>query len=47
MKRVLLSYYCLDCDNAWLEIALLDQQAECDYCKRKCVGEEIANENRQ
>jgi hypothetical protein len=49
MKR-LCRFYCVDCDNAWLEI--LEDNVEhpeyhdkCDYCGKKQQAEEVTKDN--
>lgn len=48
MKRKnLVRFYCIDCDNAWMEI-LIDGQysSNCEYCNKPQQAEHIENENK-
>jgi hypothetical protein len=41
-KKRLYSFYCLPCDNAWLEIkdhSTDTKYDECEYCRSKIRGE--------
>jgi len=45
MKK-LCTFYCEDCDNAWLELFDLEGENhercdKCDFCGKKCPPEEI------
>jgi hypothetical protein len=45
-KKNLVRFYCIDCDNAWLEILEHDVfTSKCEYCKTPQQAEEIENEN--
>lgn len=45
MKK-LCRFYCLDCDNAWIELIeeheeKADYQDKCDYCGKQQTAEEV------
>lgn len=51
MKR-LCRFYCVDCDNAWLEIVSakdeekVDYADKCDYCGKKQKAEELLDDDK-
>lgn len=45
-RKSLVRFYCIDCDNAWMEVLPVDSySSNCEYCKKPQQAEEITNEN--